>query len=79
MSGVSSIFNEVIINNTFKNEFLSFWNSAESTLHNDFMPAEMVENSADIATLKPKVSTLETGMEALSTASADITTAKAIS
>ena len=77
MSGVSSIFNEIITNNNFKNEFLTFWNVAESTLHNDFMPAEVVVNGEEIAILKPKVATLEDSMAGLSTVSADLTTAKA--
>ena len=50
MSGISSIFNEIITNNNFKNEYLGFWNKTTNTLHNDYMPAEVVVNATDAPT-----------------------------
>ena len=47
MTSYSSTFNEIIVNSSFKNDFISFWNKAANTLHNDFMPVEVVLNSTD--------------------------------
>jgi hypothetical protein len=59
MSGYSSTFNEIITNDNFKNDFISFWNQSTSTLHNDFMPVEVVLNSTELAVLKPQVSSIQ--------------------
>ena len=59
MSSYSSTFNEIITEGSFKNDFISFWNKATSTLHNDFMPVEVVLNTTDLAILKPQVAIIQ--------------------
>ena len=59
MASYSSTFNEIISAGSFKNDFISFWNQATSTLHNNFMPVEVVLNSTDLAILKPQVASIQ--------------------
>ena len=59
MNSYSSIFSEIINEGSFKNNFISFWNTATNTLHNDFMPSEVIINSTDLAILKPQVASIQ--------------------
>ena len=59
MTSYSSIFSEIINEGSFKNNFISFWNTTTNTLHNDFMPSEVIINSTDLAILKPQVASIQ--------------------
>ena len=72
MSAYSSTFNEIIVNSSLKNDFISFWNKTANTLHNDFMPVEVVLNSTDIAIMKPQITALQNTVQYID---ADITNA----
>ena len=65
MTSYSSTFNEIINDGNFKNDFISFWNKATDTLHNDFMPVEVVLNSTDLEILKPQVVNIQNEIVAL--------------
>ena len=72
MSAVSSIFNEILVNNNFNNEFLTFWDKTNSKLAHSAMPAEVVVNSTDIAVLKGNVGTLQSQVSSLANDPANI-------
>ena len=59
MTSYSSTFSEIINNGNFKNEFISFWNQSTATLHNDYMPTEVITNSTDLAIIKPQVASIQ--------------------
>ena len=65
MTAYSSTFNEIMNSGNFNNEFISFWNNATSTLHNDFMPVEVILNSTDLAVLKPQVISIQAEVNSL--------------
>ena len=79
MNSYSSIFSEIINEGSFKNNFLSFWNTTTNTLHNDFMPSEVIINSTDLAILKPQVASIQddvlTLQHTVNTISSDINAA----
>ena len=58
MPSYSNIFNEIMVNNNFRNEFLSIYDTQTDKLKNEFMPTEVVLNATDIAILKPEVAIL---------------------
>jgi peptidoglycan hydrolase CwlO-like protein len=67
MPSYSSIFSEIITDGNFKNDFVSFWNMTTNTLHNDYMPTEVIQNSEDIAILKPQVTSIQDDVLSLQT------------
>ena len=79
MNSYSSIFSEIINEGSFKNNFISFWNTTTNTLHNDFMPSEVIINSTDLAILKPQVASIQedvlTLQHTVNTISSDINAA----
>ena len=79
MNSYSSIFSEIINEGSFKNNFIYFWNTTTNTLHNDFMPSEVIINSTDLAILKPQVASIQddvlTLQNTVNTISSDINAA----
>lgn len=79
MNSYSSIFSEIINEGSFKNNFISFWNTTTNKLHNDFMPSEVIINSTDLAILKPQVASIQedvlTLQNTVNTISSDINAA----
>ena len=68
MTSYSLNFNEIITAGNFKNDFISFWNKETNTLHNDYMPSEVVLNATDLAIIKPQVANLQDDVSTLQTA-----------